>query len=616
MAIKEQIRNRVDLVELVSEHTALKRRGRNYTGLCPFHQEKTPSFSVNPDRQFFKCFGCGVGGDVFTFLQLRESVDFPEAIRILADRAGIDLRPSERSAEGSSSRAEIGRINSWACGFFQKQLRDSPSGESAREYVRQRGMAPELVDRFGIGLAIGNSASLLQAALSAGFDRQLVVNAGLCKTNEEKGTQYDTFRDRLIFPIRDTMRRCIGFGGRTLVDAPAKYLNTPETALFDKSKTLYGIDLARDAIVEANSAIVVEGYTDCIAAHQHGFRNTVATLGTAATDSHMSSLRRYCETVILVFDSDAAGEAAADRALAVGLKHNLTISLASIPGAKDPADYLQTIGPKGFSGLLNSAVDALVFRWNRTRERYRSDDSAAGRREAVSEFVTLVSELAEFGVLDAIQQGIVIGQLGNLLSVPAEQVRSLLGRRGGLARRSPTSAVDGRTEGGRPRDSEQVALVTVLGVLVNEPGLFDRVTDVFIPDRFADPAYRQIAECVCELAASTGEFCLAELLSSTQSVREAEILTDLATQGPATANREAVLEGARQRLLCVAEARGTRVLADELRRDEADGSPLDDGAQRDRLAQVGRRLAGQRRFAHQRAIREYDDSGGQGYESQ
>ena len=404
-AAKEVIRERVDLVELVSEHTALRRQGRNFVGLCPFHQEKTPSFSVNPEKQFFKCFGCSAGGDIFTFLQLRESIDFPEALRMLADRAGVELGPAGPGGSTTAGRSDIARTNAWACDYFSKRLADPVIGRSAREYLETRGISPEMVERFGIGLAVGADNQLIRDAGAGGIDHKTLLEAGLCKTGDRERL-YDTFRDRLMFPIRDSMKRCIGFGGRTLVNAPAKYMNTPETILFNKSKSLYGIDLARDAIAKAGEAIIVEGYTDCIAAHQYGFENTVAALGTAATEAHMALLRRQCETLVLVFDSDAAGEAAADRALAVALKHNLSVRLTSVPSGKDPSEFLQRFGTQGFRNLLNSAADALVFKWNRTRSRYRGAESAAGRREAADEFVTLVSELAEFGVLDAIQNSI------------------------------------------------------------------------------------------------------------------------------------------------------------------------------------------------------------------
>ncbi len=606
--LKERIRDRVDLVDLISEHTSLKRQGRSFVGLCPFHKEKTPSFSVNPDRQFFKCFGCNVGGDAFTFVQLRESVEFPEALRILADRAGVELDASGRSQPDQSNRADIARANAWALEFFRKQLVDKELGKKTREYLAARGVSREMVDAFGLGLATGNGNPLLAAARPKSLDPRLLRDAGLCRTGE-RGDLYDTFRDRLMFPILDTMNRCVGFGGRTLVDAPAKYLNTPETALFDKSKCLYGIDLARVAIEEAGCAIVVEGYTDCIAAHQHGFRNTVATLGTAATDQHMMQLRRYCPEVVLIFDSDAAGSAAADRALAVALRQNLSVRLTKVPGEKDPADYLQHFGAQGFRGLLNSATDALVFRWNHTRARFGGADSPSDRRDAVLEFVSLVSDLCEFGVLDAIQQGIIIDQLSNLLAVPAGQISRLIERRRGRKRTVHPQGKERHGVSTRPPDAEQAALLAMLEVLVNEPGLFSGVDHLLVPERFVDPVHGRIAGHVRELALTVGEFSLAELLCRVEDPKEAEVLTDLAVRGSQAGNFESTLEGVTACLARIASERDTKLLTDEVKRGESGGGRLDAAGIGDRLSQISVRLSGESHFLHRRAVEESSGSG-------
>lgn len=599
--IKEQIRGRVDLVDVVSEHTALRPQGRNFIGLCPFHKEKTPSFSVNVERQFFKCFGCGAGGDIFTFVQLRESADFREALRILADRAGVELEPTRGVHQYESSRADVARANAWGLRFFCKNFSDKELGAEAREYVAARGITPEMSERFGIGLVRGGGNPLLRAAERTGIDPRLLVDAGLCRASD-RGGYYDTFRDRLMFPIRDVTRRCVGFGGRTLVGERAKYLNTPENALFNKSKCLYGIDLARDAIEQTGFAIVVEGYTDCIVAHQHGFTNTVATLGTAATEDHMIQLRRYCREVVLVFDSDAAGAAAANRALGVALAQNLSVKLAHVPEGKDPADYLQDTGEQGFRKILNSAVESLVFRWEQTRRRFSGAESPAARREAVSEFVTLVADLCKFGVVDAIQQGVITGQLSNLLSVPAEEVRRLIARRIGTGKRpvADTTATSRRPD--RPHDGEQATLVAMLTVLVNEPGLYERVADVFDPDRLEEPIYRRLAGYVRDVAGAPGEAGLAELLSRTEDPLEAEILTDLATSGLRDGNYAATLEGAAERLAQIDQARNTEQLTEELKRGAADGQPLDAAGIGDRLSTISRRLAGQSHFAHRRAV--------------
>ncbi|MCH8967155.1 MAG: DNA primase, partial [Planctomycetes bacterium] len=315
---KRQITDRLDILAVASQHVRLKRSGRRWVGLCPFHSEKTPSFTVTPDLGLFKCFGCGKGGDLFSFVQMRENVPFGEAFRMLADRAGVELvaGPTERSQ--GPGRVDVAKVNEWALRFFRANLTSAELGKNARDYLRGRGFSDEIVERFELGLATDGAPAIKDAAKRAGFDAPLLLGADLVREGDSGGA-YETFRNRLIFPIRDATGRVVGFGGRTLVDDRAKYLNTRQTVLFDKGRGLYGIHQARTAVQERGRAVVVEGYTDCLAAHQAGFTETVATLGTAMTESQVDLLRRDSDAIILRFDSDDAGEAAADRAIHVAL---------------------------------------------------------------------------------------------------------------------------------------------------------------------------------------------------------------------------------------------------------------------------------------------------------
>ncbi len=598
-AIKEQVRARVDLVDLIAEHTSLKRRGRNLVGLCPFHEEKTPSFSVDPDRQFFKCFGCGKGGDVFTFVQFRESVDFREALRILADRVGISLATESSGNSHGPSRADISKVNEWACAKFREWFADERVGQRARDYANRRGMSDEMVVRFGLGFAPAGGTAIRDAAGAGGPGLEALISAALCK-RDDNGRVYETFRDRLMFPIRDPMKRCVGFGGRILGDGHPKYLNSPETALFEKSRCLYGIELARDAMSAEKSAIIVEGYTDCISAHQFGFENTVATLGTAATDGHMKLLRRYCDTVILVFDADAAGQAAADRALGVALRHDLAVKLVCLTGDNDPSDILQRSGDKAFKSLLLSAEDALVFKWNRTRERFAGGSSSADRRGAVEEFVSLVSELASFGALDTIQQGMIVTQISDLLSVPTGQVQQLLSRRSMKRGLSQDRGEVSRKAVLYPPDGEQSALMTLLTVLVNEPGYFDRVSRWFEPTRFADVVSIRVAERVRRLAETLGEFQVSELLAETDDPGEASLIADLALRGEQMPDMSGAADGAMARLERIAADHATSRLTREVVGGGESGDEA--GVDAARLVEIGRQLANRRGFAGRRAV--------------
>jgi DNA primase len=536
---KGEILNRVDIVDVVSEYVALKQRGRRWVGLCPFHSEKTPSFTVTPDLGLFKCFGCGKGGDVFSFIQYRENVPFIEAMQILADRAGVDLgrKGSGGPSSNSPTRADLARINDWAVGFFRGNLLAGETGRSAREYLRSREVADATAELLKLGLATDSGVSLLEAAGRAGIQRPLLVAADLVREGD-RGRAYDTFRHRLMFPISDATGRTVGFGGRTLGDDRAKYVNTRQNGLFDKGRNLYGIDLARKAVNSKRRAVVVEGYTDCLAAHQAGFTETVATLGTALTDSQVDLLRRYCDEIILLFDSDEAGEAAADRAIRVALPRCVKVRLAHIPVGKDPSDYIAQAGPEGFSDVLNSAIDALEFKWSQTRARFDADGSDAARREAVMDFLGIIGDAYGTRAVDAIQRGLLLNQVAHLLRLERRELDQLMVR---IQKRSTPRGLQasGSGEGARrsaPADEEQAAWTRVLEVLLNEPGVLD--SPASLPDlcRIADGRDQRIARNVVQLAQQDGEFRFADLLARCSDPEDAPRIEELGRRGAVRGN--------------------------------------------------------------------------------
>jgi len=609
--LKDEIRQRIDVVDLVSEHVALKRAGRDFVGLCPFHHEKTPSFSVSAAKQIFKCFGCGAGGDIFTFIQLRESVNFVEAMRILADRAGInyDQRVGRAPAEGIG-RADFARVNAWALETFRRAFADEQLGRIAREYAARRKISEAMIDEFGLGWAPEDGGWLLARAKASGVRPDLLQAAGLAARGT-RGDDYAVFRGRLMFPIRDTMNRVIGFGGRTLIDDRAKYLNTSQNALFDKGRNLFGIDRAREAMGASRCGVVVEGYTDCIACHQHGIANVVATLGTALTDEQVNLLRRWCDKVVLVFDADTAGQNAADRALGVALRSGLEVRIARVTSGKDPAEFLETGGADEFQRLLNSAEDALGFKWRRTCEQFESG-GGGGRKEAIREFVHLVGGMARFRAVDPIQQGLIVNQLAKVLALPGRDVHGLLVDaarsqrsrgldrggldrggldRGGLDRGgSDRGAAEGDAGAGEARvieaapagvrDVEQAALVTILQVVLNEPGFLADAAEVFQPERIADASTRRVAEAVSSLWNEYGEFALSEVLARFEDPAGAKCVTDLYYRGAEVGNfaatiadttarlrqmrgRGAVVEAAQRRNAATAEPQDRREAEDE-----------------------------------------------------
>ena len=311
--VLDDIRAAVDIVDLVSRFVNLRKAGSRWKGLCPFHAEKTPSFTVNPQKNIFHCFGCGVGGDAFNFVMRQDRLSFPEAIRALATSAGIAL-PDERGVRsGDSGREELMRVMDLAGRFYADALW-KPIGERAREYLGQRGIDTDIARHFGLGWAPEGWETLLTFMKSEQVAEETLIAAGLAVARENRAGAYDRFRGRLLFPIRDLQGRVVAFGGRGFGDEQPKYLNSPETPLYTKGNLLYGADLARTTIQSQNRALLVEGYVDCIMAHQYGFTGTVAALGTAFTPAQLALLRRYCDEVVTFFDADAAGQKAAARA--------------------------------------------------------------------------------------------------------------------------------------------------------------------------------------------------------------------------------------------------------------------------------------------------------------
>ncbi len=601
-SVKEKVRQAVSLVEVVSEHVALRPAGRSLKGRCPFHQERTPSFNVTPDRGIFKCFGCGAGGDVFTFVQLIEKVDFMDALRMLADRAGIEVPAfgsgkTQRAEAQGPSRADLARVNAWAASIYQKILREEPADAPAWQFLTEKGLSRESAEIFGLGLAPADGNPLLRAIGGTRLDAQWLVTAGVSATGD-RGDRYEVFRNRLMFPIRDTMNRIIGFGGRTLADARAKYVNTAQNELFDKGRNLYGLDLARAAIVEARIAIVVEGYTDCMAAHQHGFRNTVATLGTALTEAHAALLARYCDCVILLFDSDQAGEAAADRALAVALQQGLRVKLARVPSGKDPCDFLQVAGNEGFRDVLNSADDALRFKWSRTLARFAAESGGMDRRAAMADFIAFIAAMAQHGAVDPIQRGLIVNEVARVVNSPPEDILRLFGqaaRRGparpGVQPREPVSgSADRGCEIPQAVDAEQAALVTVLEVLLNVPDFWSDARKEFDPNRFEDARLRGIGLRVCEWAARSGDRVLGELLGSIESTQEASLVTDLLVRGERRGDYQETLRSALVRLERIRLEREGRSAAASLWA-QTQGAPDDSDAILRRYGELTARLA-------------------------
>ncbi|MBV9719794.1 MAG: DNA primase [Candidatus Eremiobacteraeota bacterium] len=493
--VLREIRARVDIAALIGAHVALKKRGNDLVGLCPFHAEKTPSFHVHPDRGFFKCFGCGVGGDAITFVQKSENVAFGDAVQTLAIKAGVELQPENpRAARARSEREAMYEANGLAAGYFARMLTDE-RGASARAYCRKRGFSEETVQRFGLGYAPDAWQGLVAELERNGIDLALASKAGLVKTGQRG--YYDFYRDRLMVPTYSTTGEVIAFGGRALGDAEPKYLNTSTTPVYTKGHHLYALNLARRAAQHDRTAIVVEGYFDCIALHQAGFQNAVAALGTSFTAEQAAELRKYAEYVFLCFDGDAAGNAAATKAIDVASKEvehtGSSVRIVLLPAQEDPDTFIRSRGAEAFRALLDAAKPALEFRIDSEIDRLRAGFDSPARVAPKAE--ALIRRLAPREEWDRWRV-----YVANRLQVNVDDLRN--------SRFLAESANFAPQRGGSYAPSRHIAASVeplsfereVLSVLVEEPALGAEYRRRIDPARFRNAIYRRVYERIVEAA--------------------------------------------------------------------------------------------------------------------
>jgi DNA primase len=409
------VRNAGDLVRLISDYVPLRAGGARLKGLCPFHHEKTPSFSVDPQMQLFYCFGCNVGGDAFKFVMLYEKLDFPEAVEFLAKRWGVPI-PRSADRPGSGARERTLLMNDAAAKFFRAQWSDSARGRVARDYVAGRGIAEDTSERFGLGFAPDSWDALGNILGARGFKAGEMQTAGLAVPRKDGSGHYDRFRNRVIFPIRDLKGEVVAFGGRDLGNAEPKYLNSPETPAYVKGEHLYGLDVARDAIRREGFAILVEGYLDLIAVHQAGFGNAVASLGTALTASQVKLLARYAERVVVSYDGDAAGINATVKSLDLFLERGFDVRVAEVPDGKDPDDFVKASGADAYDAIVRQAPGYLEFLVRREL-RARDLDRPGERVAAVNAILPRLARLDS-----AVERASWAGRLADALGIEDDLV--------------------------------------------------------------------------------------------------------------------------------------------------------------------------------------------------
>lgn len=488
----EEVRSRSDIVSVIGKYVRLKRTGSGYTGLCPFHNEKTPSFHVNPARQMYKCFGCGVGGNVLTFVMEYENLTFPEAMEMLAEEAGIDLPKQEMTAQQKQQeglRQTLLEINKKAARYYFALLK-SPRGKIGYDYLTGRGLTDETILHFGLGYAGQGGGELYRYMKKEGYSDQVLKETGLFKM-DERGA-YDKFWNRVMFPIMDANNRVIGFGGRVMGDAKPKYLNSPETRIFDKSRNLFGLNYAKRG--KRSNMILCEGYMDVIALHQAGFTNAVASLGTAFTEQQANLIRRYTDEVLLTYDSDGAGVKAAMRAIPMLRRAGITGKVIHMEPYKDPDEFIKNLGADEFEKRIEEAQNSFFFEIEVTKRNYSMSDP-----EQKTKFIhEIARKLLVFE--DKIQRDNYMEAVAARYNIKTEDLRQLVVRYGNQMPTGYQEVMEERQQerirtGKKKEHREGISYSyrLLLSWLIEEPELFDQIRQWIRPEDFEEGLYRTVA---------------------------------------------------------------------------------------------------------------------------
>ncbi|OHB46761.1 MAG: DNA primase [Planctomycetes bacterium GWF2_40_8] len=498
-----EIQRSLNIIDIVSDYVALKRTGRNFLGLCPFHHEKTPSFSVNVEKQIYKCFGCGEGGTVFNFLMKQEALTFPEAVKALAEKANIRI-DSFNTKEWSQSTSILYEANEKAASFFTDMLLKTKDGKQSRDYVSNRLINDDSINKFRLGYAPNHWDSLVNKSKEWGVNIQVLEKAGLVITKQDKAC-YDRFRNRLMFPIFDSQNRPVGFGARALDNSLPKYLNSPETPVFNKSKTLYGINLAKESMIRNRKVLLMEGYTDVIMAHQYGIDWSIAVLGTALTREHVRLLRRYCDKAILVFDADTAGQKSSERNLDIFIEEDFDVNVVLLPKNYDPYDFLVKNGRQSFLEQVEKAYDFFGFKIKLSETKWDMS-SVSGKTSAIDDVLSTAMKIPNF-----VKRELTIKRIAEEMSIEENILRDHLTRfkalkSGQIDRNKFHEQKTGNLN--KLKSGDYLVEMTILSIIINRNDLIRKVeTDIGF-DSFRNKEIRSIVERIYEIYSQKGRVIL------------------------------------------------------------------------------------------------------------
>jgi len=523
--IIDEIRQRTDLVGLVGEYLKLERRGKNMVGLCPFHSEKTPSFSVSPDKQLYHCFGCGASGNAFSLIMQMENMEFPEAARFLAGRAGVTIPERKSSSAEDNLKEKIYKLNELATKFYAHHLHKTEAGKKALEYLLKRGINQDTIEMFSIGYAPEGWSGFFDFAKKKGAQPDLIIKSGLASPGREKG-YYDRFRGRVMFPIFNIGGKVAGFGGRILEDggkSGPKYLNSPETPVFDKGRMLYGLNLARDEIRRQKKAVVMEGYTDVITAFQAGIKNSVASLGTSLTAEQGRLLRYQADTVVTAYDSDSAGQAATWRGLAILQSSGCLVQVANLPGDTDPDNYIREKGPGQFIELVEKASPLMEYRLQQLKKRFDLE-SDKGRIDYTEELMPFL-----LAAVNQVEQDYYLKKSAEEMGIDEDALRRELKKR--------------RARGGRYKEAGQKEIIdekgtteirpeekNLISLMLQSKEIAEEGRSLLRLDYIDDPKVRKIIENIWDHAAGETVFSTEKFLNRFEDHEIVRIITAAVTE--------------------------------------------------------------------------------------
>lgn len=514
----EEVRSRNDIVDIISSYVNLKKKGNSYSACCPFHHEKTPSFHVSREKQMYHCFGCGVGGNVYTFLMEHENLSFPESVEMLAERAGIQLPQQEMDPDAkrhADEKSKIKDMNKLAAGYFHYLLK-TERGSHALEYLKGRGLSNEIITGFGLGFSDVFRDDLYKYLKSKGYSDLEMKNSGLIRFDEKHGAS-DRFWNRVMFPIIDTNNRVIGFGGRVMGDAKPKYINTQDTPVFDKSRSLYGMNLARKS--KQRGIIFCEGYMDVISMHQAGFDNAVASLGTALTVGQVNLVKRYTDQVYLAYDSDEAGMKAALRALEIMREFEMTARVISLKPYKDPDELIQAEGKEGLGKRINEAVSGIMFEIQILANNYNQEDpqERTGFQKEVAKRLSLI--------LDPLERANYVESVAKEYNISVESLKETVTKYGisGIVKVDTSVFKDRSNRKSFEEEKEEKQLKTerlLITWIINDDRLFKSLKGVLNPDDFFEPVYHDIVKALFEQYEEEGSVMPAVVMNRFQSKEE------------------------------------------------------------------------------------------------